>query len=355
MNRSIPSFLADALKAFSLWGRVTSLSLNRNGRVNDTYVVGTEAGRFILQKVNRFVFPRPERIMANIVGVSSFLREAAAKRGGDPRRETLQVVPTEAGSSYFEAPDGSFFRCFAYIEGALVHPSTRDPGLLYEAGRLLGRFEKDLSRYPLGDLYETIPSFHDTKKRYGAFLEAVASNPLGRAASCREEIESCVDNRALSEPIAGLPVRVTHNDPKLTNVMFDAESGRALALIDLDTVMPGYSVFDFGDAVRYDCSSGDEDGDPKGVSFLLRSYEAFLRGYLSLAKGFLTPLEKANLSRGALQMGYECGLRFLTDYLLGDVYFKVMRPGDNLARARSQIRLLASMKEKKAQMDSLVR
>jgi Ser/Thr protein kinase RdoA (MazF antagonist) len=355
MEPLCPLFINNAVGHFALKGNIVSLSLNPNGHINDTFIVSTTNGKYVVQRLNCSVFAHPREVMGNIRSVTDYLRDAIVKRGGDPERETLSVVKSVDGKNFYQDEKGNFFRCYKYIEGAHAILKTSDPATLYEAGRALGVFEKDLFSYPISELKETIPSFHNTGRRFFALMDAVMKDPMGRLQEVQPDLDFFSNNKLFAESLH-LPVRVTHNDTKLTNVMFDDRTGRALCLIDLDTVMPGLAVFDFGDAIRYDCSSASEnEADLSKVHFLFESYKAFLQGYLTQIRGFLEPEEIASLARGAEQMTYECGLRFLTDYLLGDAYFKVSYPTENLVRARVQEKLLSEMKEKEAVMASLTK
>jgi len=355
MDRSVPSFISNAIGHFLLEGPILSVFQNYSGHINDTCVVTTTERKYIVQRLNTAVFTNPRAVMSNVKAVTDFLYGVIKKRGGDATRETLRLVNTVDGRSFYQDVKGNIFRCFLFIPRAVTFTSTDDPAILFEAGRCLGQFEKDLASFPMKSLRETIPDFHATGKRYFTFITAAKKDPFKRLASCIEDVEFFAENRSLASPPKGLPLRVAHYDPKLTNVMFDEKTHQALALIDLDTVMPGYSAFDFGDAIRYDCSSGDEgEVDQKKVTFLFESYKAFLKGYLSVARPFLTAEEFRYLSHGALQMTYECGMRFLTDYLLGDVYFKIDRPLMNLDRARNHEKLLREMLAQKEKMDSLI-
>lgn len=355
MDSSIPLSVYDALVRFPVGKPVISLALNHSGHINDTYTLLTKEGHFVLQRLNRTVFKDVDAVMGNMSLVTSYLGKVILQRGGNPERETLHLLPTSDGQLYYVDREGGLYRCMRYIEGGVSFVHSADPIVLFEAGRILAQFEKDLDRFPMKKLQTTIPDFHATDKRLAAFVEALHDDPCSRAEGVTDEIAGFLRFSKIADPLPELPLRVTHNDSKLTNVMFDASTHKALALIDLDTVMPGYSIFDFGDAVRYDCSSAEEgEKDLDKVHFLLDSYKAFLQGYLSIGRDILTKEELACLSLGAERMTYECGLRFLTDYLLGDHYFRVSHETENLERARTQLKLVSEMNEKRALMDSFV-
>jgi len=355
MKTKEPLFISNAIGHFALKGTIVSIDLNPNGHINDTFIVETTENKYIVQRLNCSVFPQPRIVMSNIENVTDYLRKSIVKRGGDPKRETLEIVKTVDGKNFYQDNDGNFFRAFVYVASSYALMVTTDPALLYEAGRVLGLFEKDLAGFPISQVKETIPCFHNTGKRFFAFVDAVKKDPFGRAKTVQKEIDAYLDNKDLASPLLFQPLRVSHNDAKLTNVLFDKKTNKALCLIDLDTVMPGFAVNDFGDAVRYDCSSAFEDEpDTDKVHFVFESYKAFLQGYLLSARDILSKDEIASLASGAEQMTFECGLRFLTDYILGDRYFKVDRPLQNLDRARAQAKLLSEMREKEALMASLV-
>lgn len=336
------------------------------GHINDTYAAWfrkADGGlyRMLLQRINTHVFPDPDGLMKNIAGVTAFLKEKITAEGGDPLRETLTVLPTEDGRLFFRAADGSCYRMYVFIENAVTCQSCRDERDFYSCGVSFGNFQRLLADYPVAELTETIPDFHNTVKRFAAFKEAVQNDRLGRAAGARREIDFALMREknagALMEQLVSgaLPYRVTHNDTKLNNILLDEKTGKGICVIDLDTVMPGAACFDFGDSIRFGASTAAEDETDLGkVSMSLRLYEVFTEGYLSVAGKFLTRAERNSLPVGARLMTFECGVRFLTDYLDGDAYFKIHRPGHNLDRCRTQFTLVADMESKMADMWKIV-
>lgn len=337
------------------------------GHINDTFVAYFNLAngikkRYILQRINHRIFTEPDRLMKNIVGITGFLREKIIKEGGDPTRETLNLVPTTNGKYYYQTSTGEYWRGYVFIEGANTYQRVMKPEHFYFAGKAFGRFQGLLSDYPVKELYEVIPDFHNTKKRFNAFQNAVANDIANRAAGVKDEIDFIIkraDEASLliDQLEAGkLPLRVTHNDTKYNNVMIDDITGQGICIIDLDTVMPGLSLYDFGDAIRSGANPAEEDErDLSKVCMDLALYEEYTRGFLEEAGAFLTAAETEYLPWSAKIMTFECGMRFLTDYLNGDVYFKVHREGHNLDRARTQIKMVKDMESKFDRMAAIVK
>jgi Ser/Thr protein kinase RdoA (MazF antagonist) len=271
----------------------------------------------------------------------------------------LRLVPTNDGRS-FAVENGAYWRVYELVEDSVCYQSAT-PALFYESAVAFGRFQNQLADFPAEQLVETIPHFHDTPARYAAFQRAVADDAAGRRNSVQREIDFVLAREPFASILTNLqaagemPLRVTHNDTKINNVLFDAKTNKALCVIDLDTVMPGLSVNDFGDAIRFGASTAAEDElDLSRVHFDLRLYETYVKGYLSTCGGSLTKTEKAMLPTGAKMMTLECGMRFLADHLAGDVYFHVSREGQNLDRARTQFRLVEEMERNWDQMHKIV-
>lgn len=318
------------------------------GHINGTYLVGTNP-RTVLQRINRAVFPRPDLVCDNVARVTAHLKERIALDGGDPERETLTLIPDRATGLPYVLHDGEYYRLTLLIPGAISREDA-EPDALRAAARTFGRFLHRLDGFPADALHEVIPRFHDTRARFEQLRAAIAADPVGRAAAVEKEIEfalsredGCgviVDGLASGE----IPLRVTHNDTKLNNFLFDRGTGDCIALIDLDTVMPGSLLYDYGDALRFAASSSVEDGtDLSRVFFREESIAAFTRGFLEEFDQDLVPRERELLPASIRLMTLECGIRFLTDYLSGDVYFKTARPGQNLARARNQFALVRNI------------
>ena len=351
----------DILAAFGL-PQDTEATPITTGHINETFVVRAPQGRLILQRINHFVFPSPKNIMENILGVTRFLREKIRNQGGDPDRETLSVVCTADGGSYYLDRDGNYWRCTTYIENATSHETVENPAMLEEAGRAFGRFQQLLSDYPAETLHEIIPDFHNTPVRYAQLQEAAKNDAVGRLGQVQAELafaaareKDCALLMDLLEK-GELPLRVTHNDTKMSNVLMDDETGKAVCVIDLDTVMPGLCAFDFGDSIRAGASTAAEDEADLGkVHFDLGLFEAYTKGFLATAGQALTPKELETLPDGAILMTLEVGMRFLADYLNGDVYFRTAYPTHNLDRARNQFKLVAEMEEQRPGMDRIIR
>ena len=349
----------DILSAFGLSPACPVLPL-KGGHINDTFLV-EDQGKFTLQRINRFVFARPQDIMENITGVTEFLRKKILARGGNPDRETLNIRRTVDGAVLYTDREGEPWRCMTYVDGASSRETVESAAMLREAGRAFGEFQKLLSDYPAETLHETIPHFHDTPERMKQLRAAIEKDAAGRAASAQAEIDFALARESSCGIVmelqnqGALPLRVTHNDTKLNNVLLDPRTGEGVCVIDLDTVMPGQAIFDFGDSIRYGASTAAEDEkDLSRVALDLDLFEAYTRGFLEGCNNVLTPAEKGLLPTGAWMMTLECGVRFLADYLNGDVYFKTAYPDHNLVRARTQFKLVREMEEKQDQMQAIV-
>ncbi len=337
---------------FEIAGEVLSVEPYGEGHINVTYLVTTTARRYILQQMNTNVFPDSENLMKNICAVTEFLRARGT--------ETLRVVPTKEGRPYFAGEHN--FRLYDFIEGTVTYQTAPNEKVFRNAGRAFGEFQNALAAFDASVLTETIPRFHDTPKRFADFRAALEADALGRAETCEEEIAFLLAHAGtLGDCVEGLrtgalPLRVTHNDTKLNNILMDAATDEARAVIDLDTVMPGSMLYDFGDAIRFGASTAAEDErDLSKVHFSLDLFRAYAEGYLSAVKASITPREAELLPYGAYLMTVECGMRFLADYLAGDVYFKTKCADHNLVRARTQLRLAAEMEEKREQAQAIVR
>ncbi|MBQ8185435.1 MAG: aminoglycoside phosphotransferase family protein [Clostridia bacterium] len=330
-----------------------------NGHINDTYIVHSQPD-YILQRINKNVFTNPPAVMENIQGVTEFLRKKIVENGGDPDRETLNLICTTDGKPYYEDENGEFYRVFKFIDHAVSYDLVENPTQLYNAARAFGKFQNMLADYPAEKLHETIVDFHNTKARFGQFADAVANDAAGRAKDVQEEIKFVLDREAdcsvVVDAIAEgrIPLRVTHNDTKLNNVMLDDKTGDGVCVIDLDTVMPGSLLYDYGDALRFGGSSGAEDEkDLDKIYFVVENFEAFTRGFLETLPS-ITEEEIKLLPFSIKLMTLECGSRFLADYLNGDVYFKVHREGHNLDRCRTQFKLVKDIEDKMDELNAIV-
>ncbi len=344
-----------ALAAYDWGGELLDVSRYGEGHINETYRVevlqpdGSEKA-YILQKVNTGIFRDPEGLMDNIVRVTEYLREYLKRTGGDAERGALTVIQTREGRWWYAGEDGSCWRVYIFVEDTICLQRVEQPNDFYESAVAFGNFQNQLKDYPAGTLHETIPDFHNTVARYEAFEKAVQADRAGRAASVQPEIAFIQARKRDCAFLMNLlwegklPLRVTHNDTKLNNVLMDSKTRKGVCVIDLDTVMPGLAAWDFGDAVRYGANDCPEDEpDLSKVYLNMEKYETYLRGYLDAAGASLTPLEKETLPWGARVITLETGIRFLTDYLEGDHYFRIRRPGQNLDRTRKMLKLTAEM------------
>lgn len=354
------------VKCFCFQGELIEANPYGSGHINDTYAATFKqkdgnTHRYIIQRINHRVFKRPEELMENIDGITKHLRKKIVSAGGDPERETLNIIPTFSGESFYKTDEGEYWRSYIFIEGASTYDVVASGGHFFAAGKAFGRFQELLSDFPADKLYETIPDFHHTGKRYDTFIKSVEMDAFNRAAEVKSEIEF-VTKRSEEMwmlihmlEIGKLPLRVTHNDTKFNNVMIDDKSGEGICVIDLDTVMPGTALYDFGDSIRSGANPAAEDErDLTKVRMEISLYEKFTQGYLESARAFLTPAELEYLPIAAKLMTMECGVRFLTDYLSGDVYFKVHRQGHNLDRARTQFKMVADMENNWDNMHQVV-
>ena len=351
---------------FQFEGKLMNVVPWGNGHINDTYLLTYGIGkmgyiRVILQRMNKNVFPKPVELMENIVNITTFLHKKIEENGGDPYRETLNVIPAKDGMPYFIDSREEYWRAFVFITDASSYDMVKNPEDFYQSALAFGKFQCLLADFPASELHETIVDFHNTKQRLINFKKAVEEDVAGRAAEVGEEIQFVLERESEAGFFTDLieknelPIRVTHNDTKLNNIMIDNYSGKGICVIDLDTTMPGLAVHDFGDSIRFGASTAKEDEtDLSKVSCSMELFEAYTRGFIDGCGGKLTRRELELLPMGAKMMTYECGMRFLTDYLQNDVYFKTSRKGHNLDRARTQFKLVADMESKWEQMCSIV-
>ena len=334
-------------RLFEITADVREFGPYGHGLINHTYLVTCEDGsQYILQRINDSIFRDPDALMANFDGVCRFMTEKILADGGDPTRETLRLVPVKTGEQYYHSEEHGWWRMTHFIDGALSHDSADQDGLLYEAAYAFGRFQRRLGDYPAETLHETIKDFHNTPARYAAFEAALAADVAGRAKNVEAEVEAIKRYKHLASAITdkladgSIPTRVTHNDTKLNNVLIDNETGKGVCVLDLDTVMPGSLLYDFGDSVRFAVNhTREDDPDLSQVWFDMNLYEEYVSGFLRGVGDAITPLEKEMLPMSVFVLTYELVLRFMTDYLNGDVYFKLKYPEHNLDRARAQLRL----------------
>ncbi|MBQ8322576.1 MAG: aminoglycoside phosphotransferase family protein [Clostridia bacterium] len=350
---------------FNLQGEFRSFEVINSGHINTTYRVyfwrDGELKDYILQKVNTYVFRDPVAVMANISSVTEFIRAKIKATGVTAKRNVLHYSTTDCGEYYTIVGEGEFWRCCRYIDDSVSFEQTDDLKIIEESGKAFGEFQTYLSDFPVEKLSIVIPHFHNTVRRYDALRDAIGENAAGRVDEVKDLIEGYLALEELAtrsyrlQKAGVLPLRVTHNDTKTSNVLFDAKTREHLSVIDLDTVMPGLVAFDFGDAIRVAASTVDEDEkDLSKVALDLQKYEAFTRGFVGVLGDMLTEDEKKTLALGAVAMTAECGVRFLTDYINGDKYFRIHYPDQNLARARCHLTLTEDMVKKLDEMQSIV-
>lgn len=347
--------LNEALAAYDFGGQLVGAVRYGSGHINDTFVVHTQPGedpcrRFILQRISSAAFKHPDEVMANIVGVTSFLGEKIKEAGGNPARETMSVWATKSGENFYTDSEGGAWRVYPFVEDTICLQKAETPELFAASARAFGKFQRMLKDYPADTLYETIPKFHDTEDRLAKLKAAVAADVMGRVKEVGPELKFVQEREAdCSVTISALrdgrlPLRVTHNDTKLNNILIDRESGEGICVIDLDTVMPGLAINDFGDSIRFGANhSAEDERDLTKVNFDLELFDVYAAGFLEGAGGALTETELDYLPWGAKLMTLECGIRFLTDYLEGDHYFRIHREGQNLDRCRTQFKLVSDM------------
>ncbi|MFV0401852.1 MAG: phosphotransferase enzyme family protein [Oscillospiraceae bacterium] len=349
--------MLNQLSAFALEGSPISCERYGNGHINETYRVETDnEALYILQKINQKVFTNPEAVMRNLQAVTSHLKEKVSFL-----REVLTLIPTKSGEGWLVGDDGEYWRVFPFVSDSLSLDLPESAEDFRQSGIAFGRFQRQLADFAADTLTETIPRFHDTPNRFAALHAAIDADVKGRAAEAAPEIEGYLAREDFASTLVraqaagALPLRVTHNDTKLNNVLFDAATRKALCVIDLDTVMPGLSVNDFGDSIRFGASTATEDEtDLAKVSLSLPMFEAYTDGFLSACGGSLTSGELEHLVTGAKMMTLECGARFLTDFLAGDVYFHTAREKHNLDRCRTQLALVVDMEAKWEEMQRIV-
>lgn len=352
--------------AFQIYGTLLESQPYGSGHINDTYVAvfgqsGTRV-RYIFQRINHRIFKNPPALMENIQRVTDETRRRLAQAGvPDISRRSLRVIPATDGRAFHQDEEGGYWRCYPFIEGARTYDIIRDPRQAFEVARAFGEFQQLLARMEGIRLNETIPDFHHTRARYDRLRQVVEEDPQGRLSSVGPEWKFICERQDMVDVLLDLharglvPERVTHNDTKLNNVMIDDTTETGICVIDLDTVMPGLALYDFGDMVRTATSPAAEDEtDLTKVRMQMPMFEALVRGYLSTAGKFLNGTEKRHLVFSGKLIALEIGIRFLTDHLEGDVYFKIKRPAHNLDRCRTQLALVRSIEEQEKEMTELV-
>lgn len=359
--------IKDILNSFKFKGDLQDVEIFGSGHINTTYiatyVVDGKTRQYIIQKVNTNVFKNIDELMDNVFAVTSFLREKIRENGGDVNRETLHYIKTSDGDKYYKCENGDCYRAYRFVDRSKSYNSVDSAEVFKKSGIAFGRFQKYLSDFPATTLNEIIPNFHNTVWRFeNEFLPAVEKNLSGRADTCKAEIDFVIDRKADCSRLVdlindgSLPIRVTHNDTKLNNVIFDEDTDDAICVIDLDTVMPGLALYDFGDSIRFGANTCAEDeADTSRIAINLEYFEEYAKGFLSECGESLNQCEIDNLAFSAKLMTFECGMRFLTDYINGDTYFKTEYPEHNLVRARNQFALVKDMEDNMEQMENIIK
>ena len=363
MDTEILSILKKVSEYYDLDGSVADYSRCDSGHINDTYKVKIvkDDGKYeyyIFQRINDYVFKEPDKVMHNIKIISMHLKSKKTKKC-DCR--IIEYLDNKNGSNYTQCEYG-YWRVSPYVKNSVTFETVENPKILRSAGYAFGRFQWLLSDLPMDELYETIPNFHNTKKRLKDLFDIAALDPVGRAKEVEADIKFFEDNREIASKLIDmqesglLPLRVTHNDTKYNNILMDKDTCKPLCVIDLDTVMPGLSAYDFGDAIRFAASTAVEDEtDLSKVELDMEKFEEFTKGFISASKGFLTKNEIDTLALGAIVITIELASRFLADHINGDKYFRIHRPNHNLDRARCQIKLACDMISKYDQMCNIVK
>ncbi len=354
------------LARFGIEGSLTGFHKLTNGNINDTYVLSVRTKNnnrfcYVAQRINDYVFKEPEKVMENIISVTRHLSEQIEAQGGDSSRETLNFYSSDRGQYCCRCDDGTYWRICDYIDGARTYQTVHFPEQFYNAGKAYGKFLRLLTSYPVETLHVTIPDFHNTPARLRFFMESVKKDIENRSLGVRDEIDFIMSKADMTSTVSDLmdngniPFRVTHNDTKLDNVLIDTKTKEGITVIDLDTVMPGSSLYDFGDAIRSGANiAGEEERDLSKIHLDLNLVQSYTQGYMEEAGAVLNPIEKEYLAFSSKLLTLELAMRFLTDYINGDVYYKIAREDHNLHRARVQLKLLSDMEENYGCMKNIV-
>ena len=348
---------------FDFRGEFLSVKEFGSGHINKTYIADFGENKYVIQRINSDVFRNVDELMKNVFSVTEYLRKIISESGGNPERETLHYIKTKSGENYYKSEEGDCFRAYVFVKDSISFDSADTPELFKKSGAAFGKFQKMLKDFNADSLFETIPNFHNTYWRYeNEFLPALLNAPREKLDECRKDIDFVSERKDKMKTLTDLisegklPLRVTHNDTKLNNVMFDEKTGECVCVIDLDTVMPGLALYDFGDSIRFGASTAAEDeADLSKVEMSLEYFKAYSEGYLSEAGEALTSCEKEHLAFASMLMTLECGMRFLTDYLNGNIYFKTDYEKHNLIRERNQFFLVSNMEEKMDKMEEIIR
>ncbi|MBR2615853.1 MAG: aminoglycoside phosphotransferase family protein [Clostridia bacterium] len=358
--------IASVLKRFGVEYDSFRVETFHSGHINSTHKVDIrfkgKTDSFVLQRINTYVFPNPVGIMENIDKVTGHIRKKLISQGQDPEGKVLQFLKRPDGTNYYFENNENFWRAYHYVPNTITYDQAEDPAVLRSAGYSFGLFQKQLCDFPMEELVDTMPNFHNTPVRMKNFFAACEKDPVGRRSNIEKEIEILRENEPLWSRLekereeGRIPLRVTHNDTKYNNILIDKDSGEAVCVIDLDTVTPGLCAYDFGDAIRFSANFAVEDEpDTSKVGLNLDLYEASASGFIPACRDFATPEELESLAIGAVTMAFELAARFLEDYLNGDKYFKTLHPEHNLERGRSQLALALDMKNKMDEMQEINR
>jgi aminoglycoside phosphotransferase (APT) family kinase protein len=358
--------LQEISRKFQIYGQILHAETLKIGHINETYTATYDQGgtrvRYIHQRINRNVFKNPIGVMKNVMRVTTHIRKKfEAANIANVTRRSLIVIPTRDGKSFYQNGDREVWRTFVYVEGVETFESVQSPEQAFQAGKAFGEFQNLLVDLPGERLFETIPDFHNTRKRFAALQQAIQQDQHNRAIEAQKEIQFALQQEPIVDVILDamakgkIPERVTHNDTKFNNVMLDVLTGEAMCIVDLDTVMPGCALYDFGDMVRTTTSPTLEDEmDLSKVKMQMPMFKKLAQGYLSSAGKFLTKAEKAHIAFSGKLITFEIGIRFLTDFLTGDTYFRIHRAGHNLDRARTQFKLVESIQRQEEAMQKHV-
>lgn len=354
------------IELFDIEGKVLESKPHGGGYINDTYRVtcekedGTQI-RYILQRINHNIFKDPAALMENYVLICDYLKEIVKEQGGDPYRETLTAIPTKSGQKLV-CVDGNYYRMLLFIDDTVCHEVSQGAEDFYKCAKAFGNFQYMLKDFPAEKLTETIPNFHNTPKRFETLLKAVEENKSGRAHLVQDEINFILERKSVTDSLIDLlnageiPLKVTHNDTKLSNILMDAQTDDSLCVIDLDTIMPGLAAYDFGDSIRAGaCYTAEDEKDLSKVYLVTELFEAYVKGFIEGCKDGLSKKEIETLPLGAKVITLEQGIRFLTDYLDGDLYYKTQYADHNLDRTRTQLKLVADMENKWDEMNAIVK
>lgn len=357
--------IKDKLNLFNITEEIKNIKQLSGGHINTTYLVTTvqenQTNKYVLQKINKYVFKNPEEVMQNIVSITNFIKDKISSIGQNYKRKVLNFFKSTDGKPFIIDENGDYWRMYEFIDQSVCYNNTSDLKIIEETGKAFGEFQLHLDDYPIEELYITIKNFHNLPMRYDYFDQVIKIDRFDRANKVSSEIESFfilenyVSQLNLMLENGELPYRVTHNDTKCNNVLFDKNTNKKLCVIDLDTVMPGLVAFDYGDAIRCIANLSKEDEkDLSKVKLDLNRFKAFTKGFIGIVGDKLTDKEKATLYLGPISIATELALRFLTDYLEGDVYFKIDYPEHNLDRARCQLALAKDMLLKIEKMKEVI-